>query len=163
MTYSFLVCEQCPSSTKIKGSSFVSFVCLMKWRNHWKKSRSVSTHPEGWQAWIDPGGLPFISSCFIFFLGNISNGGMKCPFGLIQVTTDTRDLRSVDWREDIWSLPFNPIIFVCLCCTIVTPVSSQLSSLVGLCWMVSLRVRIFQKQGYWFRRETHRPLRVKDL
>jgi hypothetical protein len=35
---------------------------------------SFCTQPEGWQAWIDPGGVPFISSCSIFFLGNASNG-----------------------------------------------------------------------------------------
>jgi hypothetical protein len=29
---------------------------------------SVCMHPEGWQAWIDPGGVPFIRSCFIFCL-----------------------------------------------------------------------------------------------
>jgi len=31
-----------------------------------------------------------------FFLGNTSNGGMKGPIGLIQVTTVTRDPRSAD-------------------------------------------------------------------
>jgi hypothetical protein len=29
---------------------------------------SLCIHPEGWQAWIDPGGVSFISSRFIFFL-----------------------------------------------------------------------------------------------
>jgi hypothetical protein len=36
-----------------------------------------------------------------FFFGNTSNGGMKCPFGLRQVTTVTRDPRSADLTEDI--------------------------------------------------------------
>jgi hypothetical protein len=35
---------------------------------------SLCIHPEGWQAWIDPGGVPVVSSCFMFFLGNKSNG-----------------------------------------------------------------------------------------
>jgi len=52
---------------------------------------SLSIHPEGWHAWIDPGGAPFISSCFIFFLGNKSDRGMKYPVGLTQLTTVTRD------------------------------------------------------------------------
>jgi len=53
-------------------------------------------HPEGWHVWIDPGGVPFITSFSIFFLGNASNGGMKCPIGLIQLTTVTRDPQSAD-------------------------------------------------------------------
>jgi hypothetical protein len=57
---------------------------------------SLCICPEGWQAWIDPGGVPFISCCSIFFLGNTSNRGMKCPFGLIQVTNVTSDPCSVD-------------------------------------------------------------------
>ena len=61
-----------------------------------EKKFSLSIHPEGWHAWIDPGDVPFISSCFMFFLGDTSNGGMKCPVGLIQVTTVTSDPRSAD-------------------------------------------------------------------
>ena len=125
MTSRFLVCEECLSGTKVKGSSNVGFVCLMKWRNHWDKI-SLCIHSEGWKTWIDPGGVPFVSSGFIYFLGNTSNEGMKFPFGIIQVTTVTRDPRSANWTEDIWSLPFNPNIFVCLCCTLVMQVSSQL-------------------------------------
>jgi len=45
---------------------------------------------------VDPGGVPFITSGFIHFLGNTSNGGMKCPCGIIQLTTVTRDPRSAD-------------------------------------------------------------------
>jgi len=41
--------------------------------------------------WIDPGG-----SCFLYFLGNTSNEGMKCAFGLKQLKTVTRDPRSAD-------------------------------------------------------------------
>ena len=51
--------------------------------------------------WIDPCDMPFISSCFIFFLRNTSNGGMKCPVGLVQLMTVTRDPHSVGLREDI--------------------------------------------------------------
>ena len=100
-----------PSSTKLTESSFVSFVCLMKWRYHWEKI-SFCIHPEGGNKWIDPGSVPFISSCFISFFGNTSNGGMKFPLGLIQVMTVARDLHSVDWREDMWCLPFSPNIFM---------------------------------------------------
>jgi len=57
---------------------------------------SLCIHPEEWHAWIDRGGVPFVSSCFIFFLGNTSNGGMKCLVGLIQVTTVKNDPRSAD-------------------------------------------------------------------
>jgi len=57
---------------------------------------SLCIHPEGWHAWHDPGGEPLISSSLTFFLGNTSNGGMKGPIGLIQVTTVTRDPRSAD-------------------------------------------------------------------
>ena len=135
MTSRFLVCEQFLSGTKLTGSYFVSFLCFMKWRNQWEKI-SLHINPDGRHGWIDPGGLPFISSCFIYFLGNTSNRGMKCPVGLIELTTVTRNPRSADWTEDIWRLPFNPNIFVCLCCTIVMPVSSQLWSLAELCWMV---------------------------
>ena len=90
MTSRFLVCEKCQSDTKTKGSYFGGLVCLMKWRNHWEKI-SLCIHHEGWHAWIDPGGVPFIISCFIFFLGNTRNGGMKCPSGLIELKTVTRD------------------------------------------------------------------------
>ena len=130
-----LCVNSCPSGTKIRGSYFVGFVCLMKWRNHWVKI-SLSIQPEGWHAWIDQGGVPLISSGFIYFLGNTSNGGMKRPAGLRQVTTVTRDPWSGDWTEDIWRLPFSSNIFMCLCCTVVMPVSSQLWSLAGLCWTV---------------------------
>ena len=76
-------------------------------------------------------------SPLVYCLGNTSNGGMKCPVGLIQLTNVTRDPRSADWTEGTWRLPFNfNRIFVCLCCTIVMPVSSQLQSLAGLYWMV---------------------------
>jgi len=123
-TSRLLVCEQCPLSTKLTGFYFVGFVCLMKWRSHLLKI-SLSIHADGWHAWIDPGGVPFIRSCFIYFLVNTSNGGMKCPVGLIQMTNVTRHSRSADWTEGIWRLPFNPNIFACLCCTLVMPVSSQ--------------------------------------
>ena len=52
---------------------------------------SLCIHPEGCQAWIDPVGVPFVSSRFIFFLGNTNNGGKKCPVGLKQLTIVTRD------------------------------------------------------------------------
>ena len=125
MTSRCFVCEYCPSGTEIQGSYFIGFVCLMKWRNRWVKI-SLCIHPEKRRAWTNPGGVPFISSCFIYFLGNTSNGGMKCPVGLKQVTIVTRDPPSADWIEDIWRLPFNPNIFVCLCCRIVMPVLSHL-------------------------------------
>jgi hypothetical protein len=108
---STFVSKYCPSSTKTTGSSFVGFVCLMKWRNQWVKI-SLCIHPECWNMWIYPGGVPFISSCFIFFIVNTSNEGMECPFGLIHVTTVTRDLQYVDWREYIWRLSFSLNIFV---------------------------------------------------
>jgi len=44
----------------------------------------------------DPGGESFISSTFIYFLGNTSNGGMKCPDGLINLKNVTGDPRSED-------------------------------------------------------------------
>ena len=113
MTSKFLVCEQCPSGTKITGSYFVGLVCLMKWRNHWVKV-SLYIHPEGWHAWIHPGGVPCINSGFIYFLGNTSNGGMKCPMGIIELTTVTRDPRSADWTEDIWRL-LSILLFSCVC------------------------------------------------
>ena len=53
-------------------------------------------HPEKWHAWIGPGGVSFISSGFIYFLGNTNNGGMNYPGGLIQLTTVTRDPRSAE-------------------------------------------------------------------
>jgi len=56
----------------------------------------VFIHPEERHKWIDPAGVPFISSCFIYVLGNRSNGGMNCPFGLKHVTTVTRDPRSAN-------------------------------------------------------------------
>jgi len=62
---------------------------------------SLCVHSEGWHVSIDPVGVPFISSGFIYFLGNTSNGGMKCPVGPKQVTTVTRDPRSADWTDDI--------------------------------------------------------------
>ena len=124
ITSRFLMCEYCPSGTKITGSYFVSFVCMMKLRNYWVKI-SLCMHPEGWHAWIDPGGVPFISSFFSCLLGNTNKGGMKCPLGLIQVTTVTRDPRYADWTEDNWRLPFNPNTFVCLCYTVVMPVFSR--------------------------------------
>jgi hypothetical protein len=93
MTSRFLVCEQCPSGTKITGSYFVGFVCQMKRRNHWVKI-SLCIHPKGWHVRIEPGGVPYISSGFIYFLENTTNRGMKYPVGLIQLTTVTRDPRS---------------------------------------------------------------------
>jgi hypothetical protein len=54
----------------------------MKRINHWEKI-SVWIHPKGWHSWIDPGGVPFISFGFMYFLGNTSNRGMKCPVSLI--------------------------------------------------------------------------------
>jgi len=62
---------------------------------------------------LDPGGVRFINSCLTHFLGNTSNGGMKCPVGLIQLTTVTRDPRSADWTEDIWRLL--SVIYSCGC------------------------------------------------
>ena len=121
----FLVCEWSPSGTKITGAYFVGCVYLMKWRNRWVKI-SLFIHPEWWHAWIDPGGVPFICSCFMYFLGNTSNGEMKCPVGVKQVTTVTCDARSAVSTEDIWRLSLNPNIFVCLCCTVVMEASSQL-------------------------------------
>jgi len=56
---------------------------------------SLCIHPERWHAWIEPGGVPFISSGFMHFLGNTGNGGIKCPVGLIQLIV-TRDPRSAD-------------------------------------------------------------------
>jgi hypothetical protein len=79
----------------------------------------VSIHFDGWHTCIYTGGELFISCDFIYFLGNTINGGMKCPLGLIQLTTVTRDPRSADSTEENGRLPFNPKIFVCLCCTIV--------------------------------------------
>jgi len=106
MTSSFLVCELCRCGTYITGSLFVDFMYLMKWRNHWVKF-SLCFHPDGRRAWADPVGVSFISSGFSYSLGNKSNGGMKYPDGLIQVTTVTRDTRSADWTKDIWRLPSN--------------------------------------------------------
>jgi len=83
-------------------------------------------HPGKWHAWFDSGGVPFISSCFVYFVGNTSNGGIKCPAGLKQVAAVTRDPWYADWTEDIWRLPFNPNIFVSLWCIILMPVLSQL-------------------------------------
>jgi hypothetical protein len=40
--------------------------------------------------------------------------------------TVTRDPHSVVWIGDTWRLPFNPNIFMSLCCTIVMPISLQL-------------------------------------
>ena len=85
----------------------------MKWRNHWVKI-SLCIHTEKWQAWISPGGVPFISSCFIYFLGNTSNGRIKCPVGVKQVTTVTRNPRSAYWTEDIWRL-LSILIFSFVC------------------------------------------------
>jgi hypothetical protein len=124
MTSKFVVCEHCLSGTWIRVSYLVDLVCEMKWRNHWVKI-SLCIRPERWHAWIDPGGVPFIGSGFIYFLGNSSNGEMKSPFGLIQLTTVTRDLRSAVWKIYIWRVPSNPNIFVCLCCTLLMRVSSQ--------------------------------------
>jgi len=124
---------------------FVGFVCV---------KISLCIHPERWYAWIDPGGVPFINSGFTYFLGNTSNGGMKCPVGLIQLTTVTRDPWSADWTEDIWRLPFNPKIFVCLCCTVVMPVSSHLQSLAGLLNDVHSGFVDLKILSYWFRSET---------
>ena len=56
---------------------------------------SLCIHPEGWHAWLDSGGESLISS-LTFLHGNTSNGGMKRPIGLIQVTTVTRDPHSAD-------------------------------------------------------------------
>ena len=105
-------------------------------RKPWVKL-SLCIHPDRWHAWLDPGGVPFITSCFVYFLGNTSNGGIKRPVGLIQVMTVTRDPRSTDWKEDIWRLPFSHNIFVCLCCTVV------LLDYVEWC---TKRVRRFEKQ-----------------
>ena len=59
MTSRFQVCEQCPSSTEITGSSFCR-LCMFDgiWGNHWGKI-SLCIHPEGWHAWIDQGGHQF--------------------------------------------------------------------------------------------------------
>jgi hypothetical protein len=97
-------------------------------------------------------GVPFISSGFIYFIVNTSNRRMKHPFGIIELTTVTRDPHSVDWTEDIWHLPFNPKIFVCLCCTIVMQVSSCRIMLNGV-HRVFLDLKIL---SCWFRSETPR-------
>ena len=95
------------SACTITHFTFTFFVCLVKWTNYWMNI-SLCIHPEGWHAWIDPGGVPFISSRFIHFLGNTINGGTNCPVGLIELTTVTREPLSAEWTEDIWRLPFNP-------------------------------------------------------
>ena len=115
---------------------------------------SLCNHPEGWNAWIDPGGVPFTNFRFIYFLGNTSIWGMNCPVVLIQLTTVTRDPRSADWTEYIWRLPFDPNIFVCLCYTIVMTVSSN-CNILYVCWMlynswfVDLKI-----MSCWFKSET---------
>jgi len=124
MTTGFFVCEYCPSATKTQGPYFVGFVCLMKWRSQWVNI-SLCIRPRG-MARVDWSRRCAIHQlCFTHFLGNTSNGGMECPFGLIQLTNVTRDPRSTDLTADIWRLSFKPNIFVYLCCTIVTPVLSQ--------------------------------------
>jgi len=92
---------------------FVDFMYLMKWRNHWLKF-SLSIHSEEWYAWIDPGGVPFISFGLIYFLGNTRNGGMTCPVGLIELTNVTRipDLRI---EQKISDACFSILIFSCVC------------------------------------------------
>jgi len=134
----------------------------MKWRNHWEKV-SLCIHPEGWHAWLDPGGEPLISSSLTFFHGNTSNGGMKSPTGLIQGTTVTRDPRSADWREVIWRLPFSANIFVRLCCTILMPVSSQFKVLQDYVEWCPLLVRRFKKTEILFQEWNPSLLRVKTF
>jgi len=52
---------------------------------------SLCTQPEGWQAWIDPGGVSSVFVSYFFF-------GMQVTeeVGLMQVTTVTRDPHLVD-------------------------------------------------------------------
>jgi len=57
---------------------------------------SLCVHPDRKDSRVDPGGVSFISSSFIYFLGNTSNGGMKCPEGLTYLTTVTGDPRLAD-------------------------------------------------------------------
>jgi len=125
MTFRFLVCVGAGPVLRYKDLILsASYVWWNEETTGWK-SRSVSTPRDGTRGLIQ---AVCHSSVLVsyFFLGNASNGGMKCPVGLIQVTTVARDPRSADWTEDISRLHFNPNIFVCLCCTIVMPVSSQL-------------------------------------
>ena len=82
----------------------------------------------------------------------------------MHVTTVTRDLHLADWRENIWSFPFNPNIFVYLCCTIVMPVCvafcKVLQGYVKLCpW----RVRWFKKIELLIQEWNISLLTVKDL
>ena len=74
---------------------------------------SLCIHPEGWHAWIDPGGVSFISSGFIFFLGNTSNGGMKCAVGLIQLTL-SQDIPVLRIEEKISDACLSILIFSCV-------------------------------------------------
>ena len=64
-------------------------------KNHWVKI-SIFIHSERRHARGEPGGESFISSTFIYFLGNTSNGGMKCPDGQINFKIVTGNPRSED-------------------------------------------------------------------
>ena len=133
----------------------------MKWRNCWEKFL-LCIHPKWWHVWIDPGGVPVISSCFMFFLGNTSNEGMKCPVLLIQLTTVTRNPRSANWREGSWHLSFNPNIFMCVCVCVCVCVlyksDADFVTIVHSCRIifngVHYRFVDFKKLSYWFKNET---------
>jgi len=75
---------------------------------------SLCIHPEGWRARIDPGAVSFIISGFVYFLGKTSNGGMKCPVGLVQVTTVTRD-PDLRIEQKISDVCLSILTFSCVC------------------------------------------------
>jgi len=75
---------------------------------------SLYIHTEGWHAWIDPGGVQFISSGFIYFLGNTSNGEMNCPFWLTLLTIVTRE-RLLWFGQKISDVCISIEIFSCVC------------------------------------------------
>lgn len=82
INYKFLVWLKCPSNKSRTGSSKVGFVFLMKCWNHWVKML-VCTQPDGWATPTEPAGAPLISSCDMYFLGNITKGGIKSPVAFI--------------------------------------------------------------------------------
>jgi len=75
---------------------------------------SLYIHTEGWHAWIDPDGVQFISSGFIYFLGNTSNGEMNCPFWLTLLTIVTRE-RLLRFEQKISDVCISIQIFSCVC------------------------------------------------
>ena len=89
----------------------------------------------------------------IFFFLNTSNGGMKCPVVLVKATTDTREVRSADLREDIWRLYNSDTDFVAVlnsCRIILNDVH---------CGFIDLK----KKLSYWFRSETLRSWEWKTF